>query len=161
MQSAGLQSLQSVAWIWTTHPCDSSDQALKREERILMISVHGNISGGNSIPDIRNRKEWCEYTSIEMFLSFGPQQEYTLKWEQTREKEGTDEGMDIPVSLSMRSTLAGVYSSVYGPCLMFCPVCWCTQVYFIYPIKTPSCRRLQYKIYCVSLQPPDKPTMPV
>lgn len=44
-----------------------------------MLSVHGNISGGNSIPDVQNRKEWCVYTSIEMFLSFGLQQEYTLK----------------------------------------------------------------------------------
>lgn len=54
--------LQLVAWIWTTNPCDTGDQALKREERILPISVHGNVSGGNSIPDVRHRKEWCAYT---------------------------------------------------------------------------------------------------
>lgn len=79
MQSACLQSLQLVAWIWTTDPCDTGDQALKREERILMISVQGNISGGNTIADVPNQKEWCVYISIEMFLSFGLQQEYTLK----------------------------------------------------------------------------------
>lgn len=79
LRDACRQSLQLVAWIWTTDPCDTSDQALMCEERILMLSVHGNISGGNSIPDVQNRKEWCVYTSIEMFLSFGLQQEYTLK----------------------------------------------------------------------------------